>query len=135
MKHNLTKGIPENMKTRSVDGVALSPDDRARMQRLYEEVTSRLTEMAEVVSRNLDLGGELYPMFSPLPANHPAPKLKSNKKGREGEAQKKKKKKKKPAVIITDLGDGIQLACDPDNPGNCGCYYQELGVCGPCGEF
>jgi hypothetical protein len=103
------------------------------MERLYEEVTSRLTEMAQIVSRNLDLGGELYPMFSPLPANHPAPHLKSNKKGREGEARKKKKKK--PAVIITDLGNGISLACDPNDPTNCGCYYQELGVCGPCGEF
>ena len=118
------------MKNKSVDGVALSPDDRARMKRLYEEVTSRLTEMAQIVSRNLGLGGELYPMFSPLPANHPAPKLKSNKKGREGEA--KKKKKKKPAVIITDLGNGIELACDRDNPTNCGCYFTEEEVCAPC---
>lgn len=116
------------MKAKSVDGVALSPDDRARMERLYEEITSRLTEMAQVVSRNLDLGGELYPMFSLLPASHRAPKLKANKKGRGGQAQKKKKK---PPVFVSEPENGIEIVCNKDHS-ECGCYYYDLGVCGPC---
>jgi hypothetical protein len=118
------------MKTKPRNGVALSPDYRARMARLYEEVTSRLVEMAQVVSRNLEFDGELYPSFTPLGAGHRAHDVKSKKKGRAGQAPKKKKKKKT-TLVITDLGEGVSLVCNADHT-LCGCYFEDLGMCAPC---
>jgi hypothetical protein len=44
--------------------VQLSEDDRARMARLYEETTVRLTEMAMIVARNLGLDPDKHaPVF------------------------------------------------------------------------
>jgi hypothetical protein len=99
------------------------------MQRLYEEVSSRLIEMAQVVSRNLDFDGDLYPSFAPLTADHHAHDPKPKKDGRGGQAQKKRKKKK--VVFVSEPENGISIVCNADHS-ECGCYYYDLGICGPC---
>jgi hypothetical protein len=45
-------------------GVRLPENDRARMAVLYEETTARLTEMAMIVARNLNLDPDSHaPVF------------------------------------------------------------------------
>ena len=50
-----TKGGSPGAKAPKGGPVKLSPEDRARMARLYEETYGRLQEMALIVARNLGM--------------------------------------------------------------------------------
>jgi hypothetical protein len=82
--------------------IRLSPEDRARMARLYEETYSRLQEMALIVARNLgmDVSQGIQPTF-----------------------------KKPDSQIGTQRVRNVDIVCTPTG---CGCYDYDAGTCHPC---
>jgi len=91
------------------------------MRRLYEEITGRLAEMAQIIARNLELDGELHPTFS-------AVGLHSKRAERAAKGTARKKKKKAPKIVFDD-SEGIEMVC---SSAGCGCYYYAEGICAPC---
>jgi hypothetical protein len=89
--------------------VHLSAEDRARMTRLFEEVSGRLEEMALITARNLGLGSsDLQPTF-------------------------------KPPESVSKTASGVQaelrllgttIVCSASD--GCGCYDNDAGICYVC---
>ena len=82
----------------------LEGEDRARMGRLFEELTGRVQEMSAIVSR---LHGTSV---------HWSKVTISSSRGAEADG---------PSVLI--------VVCNEET-GECGCYDHEAGTCGPCPE-
>lgn len=87
--------------------VHLSAEDRARMTRLYEEVSGRLEEMALITARNLGLGSsDLQPTFKPPES------VSQTASGSQAELK------------------GITIVCSASD--GCGCYDNDNGICWQC---
>jgi hypothetical protein len=84
-------------------GVSLSSEDRARMARLFEEVESRLHEMARIAARTLnrDTSPGYEIKFNPHPS----------------------KQTDEPGPV------DIEIICDEHG---CICYDYREGICIPC---
>ncbi len=88
--------------------VHLSTEDRARMTRLYEEVSGRREEMALITSRSLGLGSsDLQLAFKSL----------------------QKTAKQTTSGVTTEM-KGITIVCSASN--GCGCYDNDNGICFVC---
>ncbi|MDN7671326.1 hypothetical protein QZM22_02015 [Burkholderia oklahomensis] len=107
MDETQTNGSPLPLGT-----VRLSDEDRARMEKLYEEVSGRLREMALITARNLRLSTtkKMDVLFFPPNTAH-----KSGSKPVEAA---------KPIVF-----EGTEIICSSSG---CGCYDFDAGVCYVC---
>lgn len=92
--------------------VHLSEEDRARMARLYEEATSRLTEMALIIARNLSLD----------PKNH-GPVF-----------ERARDRDRSMANMAIESNAFVRLVSNSDRTSN-GCYLYSEGVAVTCDEL
>jgi hypothetical protein len=106
--------------------IQLNPEDRARMHKLYEEVTSRLQEMSMISTRSALGSGLVSAKLSTLmksstsiaqftPVDH---KVVKSGKGGTGA----------PAIVMK----GIEIKCFGSGAGMCLCYDYDEGTCGVC---
>ncbi len=87
--------------------VPLQPKDREHMQRLSEEVQTRLDEMALIVTRTLNITIDSDTVVKFAPSKMP-------------DAQQR-----------SAIGKHIEIICTPEG---CGCYVDPPGICEfPCG--
>lgn len=95
------------MDHESRNSYSLETEDRARMNRLYEEIQGRLTEMGLIVCRVLELDpSDMQFKFAPTPMDSQSTE--------EPKALRFK---------------GIEIVCGPSG---CGCYDHDAGDCFPC---
>jgi hypothetical protein len=93
-------------------GVPLSEEDRARMARLYEEVSGRLEEMALIVARTLGKTSEGY--------TEVAFKRRKRLSDTRGQGSERRAQAEEQTEVIHFDGCGW------------GCYDHGQGICYPC---
>jgi hypothetical protein len=100
-----------------------SAEDKAKLDRLFQEVVTRLDEVARIVGRNL---GKEHMTFGAASATRSLPLT-----GPPSIKKPSKSKSEKTEVllkVICDVG-----FCLVDEHGNCvGVYDEKAGVCRPC---
>jgi len=89
--------------------IPLTTEDKVRMARLYEEVCSRLQEMALITGRTLGMSTDNL--------DYTFRRLKNT-----GQAA--------PQLDALIRFQGIEIICSPT--GGCGCYDYDAGICFPC---